>query len=158
MQNLVVHPDDFADVAGLLPPVVQTLVVVIGLRATMDLVRLAGGTTIAVSKRETRQGEAQYEAMAELVGAEAAADLVRHFGGEPLYVPQCRAALAEFEYRKIRAAFDQLTREISATRAVAVLALRHEYSDRHIWNILKMPDRVEPAENAVRGAGQLGLF
>ena len=158
MNPQVSCPEDWTDVAGLLPPVVQTLVVVIGLQPTMDLVRQAGGTTVEVSKRETRQGEAKYEALAEMIGADAAAALVRHFGGEPIYIPQCRTALTEFEYRKIREAFDKLTRDTSSTRAVAILAVRHGYSDRHIWNILKMPDRVEPAENAVRAAGQLGLF
>ena len=158
MKTQVSRPDDLTDVAGLLPPVVQTLVIVIGLRATMELVRQAGGTTVAIPKRESRQGEAQFEAIAEMIGADAAVALTRHFGGEPLYVPQCRTALAEFEYRKIREAFDKLTRDTSSTRAVAILAVRHGYSDRHIWNILKMPDRVEPAEGAVRAAGQLGLF
>lgn len=162
MNTQAVSPVDLAgDLAGLLPPVAQTLIAVIGLSATSALVRQAGGTTVDVPKREDPRGEAPFEALSEMIGVDAALAMVKHFGGEPLYVPKCAAALREYEYRQIRAAFDRLTRGPSATsarRAVAILAVRHDYSDRQIWGILKRPDSVGPAEQAARAADQLGLF
>ncbi len=147
-----------ADVQGLLPEVALTLVALIGLADTAELVRQAGGTTFSVPQRKTRQGEAKYEALAEMIGSDAATLMVRHFGGESLYIPRCHAALLECIYREIRRSFDIMTREMPAIRAVASLAVRYKYTDRHVWSILKMPDRIGDAESAVRSAAQLGLF
>lgn len=158
MKTPAANRTDLAEVAGLLPPAAQTLIAVIGLRATSELVRQLGGTTFAVPQRETRLGEAKFEALAEVVGPDAAMAMVRHFGGESLYIPRCRDALAEYIYREIRHTFDRLTRDTSAVQAVSVLAVRYGYSDRHIWSILKMSDRYGQAEQAIRTAGQLGLF
>ncbi|WYX15086.1 Mor transcription activator family protein [Achromobacter xylosoxidans] len=152
-------PADLADdMVGLLPPVVRTFVAVIGLTAASALVRQAGGATIDVPKREDPRGEASFEALAEMIGVDAAQAMVKHFGGEPLYVPKCAGALREYTYRDIRTAFDKLTRDTSARRAVAILAVRYNYSDRRIWSILKTPDSVVPAEQAACPPGQLGLF
>lgn len=146
------------EMLGLLPPVAQTLVAVIGLSATSALVRQAGGTTVDVPKREDPRGEAAFEALAEMIGVDAALAMVKHFGGEPLYIPRCESALREFTYREIRAAFDKLTRDTSARRAVAILAVRYQYADRSIWSILKKPDCVGSSEQAARAAGQIELF
>lgn len=153
-----VSSDLAGDMLGLLPPVAQTLVGLIGLSATSALVRQAGGTTVDIPKREDPRGEASFEALAEMIGVDAALAMVKHFGGEPLYIPRCEAALREFAYREIRATFDKLTRDTSARRAVAILAVRYQYSDRSIWSILKKPDCVGPAEQTARASGQLGLF
>lgn len=158
MNKIAASRTDLSEVAGLVPPAAQALIAVIGLRATSELVRQLGGTTFAVPQRETRLGEAKFEALAEVVGPDAAMAMVRHFGGESLYIPRCRDALVEYIYRDIRHTFDRLTRDTSAIQAVSVLAVRYGYSDRHIWSILKMADRFGQAEQAVRAAGQLGLF
>lgn len=158
MKSPAASPIELSEVSSLLPPIVQTLVGVIGLRATSDLVRQLGGTTFEVPMRQTRDGEAKFEALAEVIGPDAAAAMVRHFAGDKLYIPRCRAALTEYTYRQIRQTFDRLTRDTSAVQAVAVLAVRYGYADRHIWSILKMPDRHGDGENAIGAAGQLGLF
>ncbi len=154
-----VSPIDLADdMVGLLPPVVQTFIAVIGLTATSALVRQAGGATVDVPKREAPRGEASFEALAEMIGTDGAEAMVKHFGGESLYIPKCAGALREFSYRDIRTAFDKLTRDTSARRAVAILAVRYNYSDRRIWSILKMSNSVNPAEQTACAPGQLGLF
>lgn len=158
MIKTAVSPTELSEVTGLLPPVAQTLIAIIGLQASAELVRQLGGTTFDVPKRQTPEGEAKFEALAEVIGSDAAMAMVRHFGGDSLYIPRCRDALIEHIYRDIRQTFDRLTRDTSATQAVSALAVRYGYSDRHIWTILKMPDRLGPAESAIRAAGQLGLF
>lgn len=135
-------PDDL-----LLPEMARTLVVVLGLRAALALIRMIGGVTYRVPKGRTREGVAKYEHLAEQIGMQAADDLVRHFGGECIYVPKCRTAAIEYAHRQIRRSFDAMTSIAggpSATQVVAALARHHDYSDRHIWSILKRPDRHGP--------------
>lgn len=153
------HPvtPDLSRVEVLLPPMARLLITVIGLRATTELVRVAGGTTIAIPLRETRAGEARYESIVELIGPDAADSLVQNFGGEAIYIPRCHVALTECVYREIRRSFDHITRGTSSVQAVATLATRYGYSDRHIWSILKMSDRSDVPDPA-RNAGQLGLI
>ncbi len=143
----------------LLPEQVQNLVAAIGMTATLELVRVAGGTTIDVPKVRTKMGEARYEYFAEQIGTEAADDLVKYFGGDRLYIPRCRSAMIEYTHRKIRNEFDSLTaieNGYSAVQAVSILALKHRYSDRHIWNILKSTDRAGTAIS--EGSLQSRLF
>ncbi len=144
MQNA---PDTDIDVLaedGLLPGLVQTLIGVIGVSATRAVVQALGGTTIYVPKVVGRAGEMRYEHLAELIGVNAADALVDHFAGDILHIPRCRAAMIEYERREIRQAFDRMTLPqvgLSASHAVASLARAYNYSDRHIWSILKRPDR-----------------
>lgn len=128
-------------VQHLLPEVVQTVVKLIGPTASLTLIEKLGGTTLAATTRRTRQGEARFEELAEAVGAEIAEALTRHFGRDRLYIANCQKALLELSHREIREQFDGLTRHHTAAYAVRQLALRHHYSDRHVWRILKRADR-----------------
>lgn len=130
----------FDNVQHLLPDVVQVLVQLIGLPASVRLVEQLGGTTFPVALRKSRLGEIRYEALSEVVGSDAADAITKHFGGDCLYIPRCVAALREQMHREIRSEFDVMTRDHSALHVVAQLAIRYRLSDRHVWRVLKRPD------------------
>jgi len=136
----------------LLPRTARTLIAVIGLSATNALIRAMPGVVFPVPKRKTRMGEARFEELAECIGTEAAEALCRHYGGESLEIPTCRTAMRELFHRQLRAEFDRISSGHSAGYAVARLAATHRMSSRHVWRVLKLPDK-EPST-----ADQLALF
>ncbi|VVE67855.1 hypothetical protein PAN31117_02792 [Pandoraea anapnoica] len=135
---------DFGDVEHLLPEVAQLLVRVIGISKATRLVEQLGGTTFPVPVYLTtrRDGEASFEALAEIVGRRAATDISKYFGGNNLYVPKCQRAMRELRGRAIRNEFDKLAREYGSRGSVAKLAKQYRIADRHVWRILKMTDDV----------------
>ncbi|WP_260466783.1 Mor transcription activator family protein [Pandoraea apista] len=141
---------DLSAVKDELPEFVKLLIRVVGMEATIKLIKRLGGTTLLVAKRRSRQGEASYELLAEVIGSEAADRMTAHFGGDLLYIPNCANAIRLLRDRSIRADFDGLTREHSAIAAVVKLAQRTGLSDRQIWRILKCGD--------VEAAAQCELF
>ncbi|WP_293934015.1 Mor transcription activator family protein [Iodobacter sp.] len=131
-----------ADIA-LLPHVVQELVGLIGLTATMRLVEHHGGTSILIPQGKNREGQIAFEAMAEVVGYKEMTLLAKHFkGNDVLYVANCKAAIRAVRNRLIRRDFDAYTLEESGSRAVMKLARDHQLSDRRVWEILKEADVV----------------
>ena len=127
-----------------LPETARDLADLVGLPATLRLVRQLGGTSFPVAKGRTRMGVARFELLAEVVGEEAAETITRHYGGEVLYVPRCHAALQRSRDRAIHARFDErIHAGASANQTVAELAREHQLSDRRVWDILKtLPEPV----------------
>lgn len=120
-----------------LPSSVQELVRVIGLTAALKLVEHYGGTSFIVPQGLRRDGQAAYEAIAEIIGYKEMAAFAAHYRGDDvLYIPCCKAALRAVRNRLIRADFDAYTIEESATRAVMKLARAHQMSDRWVWEIV----------------------
>ncbi|MGE9985302.1 Mor transcription activator family protein [Desulfovibrio sp. SGI.169] len=75
--------------------------------------------------------------------------LMAVFGGTFVYVPRCSALREKLRQREIIEAFGRHTAHgLSSTAAVAALALRHDLSDRRIWQILKK-DASAPAQARV---------
>lgn len=75
-----------------LPASAQELVDVIGLEATIDLVKWAGGNDLKIP--EVVDGTSQtWALLVQHVGREAAVKLVGWAGGTVLYVAKCEAAL-----------------------------------------------------------------
>ncbi|WP_410499686.1 Mor transcription activator family protein [Chitinibacter sp. S2-10] len=135
----------------LLPATAQELVRVIGLTAVVKLIESHGGTSLLVPQGKRREGQANYEAMAEIIGYKEMAALAKHYRGDDVvYIPSCKATLRAIRNRLIRSDFDAYTREESAARAVIKLARDHGLSDRRVWEILKEPE--------VLRAEQVSLF
>lgn len=133
-----------------LPRNARLLADLIGLEATLALVRHYGGRSIWPAK-----GGADYAAMAEKIGEGPAAKFVRHFR-EEVSIPKCEDAIRAVVREEIRAEFDRLTkRGLSARRAVAQLAGQppYHYTDRWLWAILSKTEAGE-----VHDAGQGELF
>lgn len=124
---------------------VNELVELIGLPATLELIRAKGGTSLAVPLGITRRGQDQREKLVQIVGREQATRLIGRYGGTTLYVPTCRQAFVDTRDDDINRERDELARKGFSERAlVAVLALRHGLSDRQIWRILKKSGPVHP--------------
>lgn len=117
---------------------INELIELIGLPATLELVRAKGGTSFVVPLGITRRGQEQREKLVQIVGREQATRLIGRYGGTTLYVPSCRQAFVDTRDGNINRERDELARKGLSERAlVAVLALRHGLSDRQIWRILK---------------------
>ena len=72
------------------------------------------------------------------LGLRCVRKLMAAFGGTFVYVPRCTALREKLRQREIIEAFGRHTAHgLSSTAAVAALALRHDLSDRRIWQILK---------------------
>ena len=112
-----------------LPATARELVEVIGINATIDLVKAFGGDDLKIPQTATGTSR-MWDVLVETVGPQAAGQLVQRFGGTPIYVPTCHATLRLQRVREIIGRFDAgepfdtLRREFRITR-------------RHLYRILK---------------------
>ena len=105
-----------------LPGTARELISVMGLDATIDLVKAFGGDDLKIP--EVINGTSRMWAiLVETVGATAATKLVEGFGGTVCYVPLCQAALRDRRHRDIQRRydageqFDALRRELNCSRS-----------------------------------------
>lgn len=114
-----------------LPATARELVGVIGLDATIDLVKAFGGDDLKIP--EVVNGVSRmWSILVETVGPEAAASLVKRFAGTPIYVPTCHMALIAHRDRNIIQRFD-------AGEPFDALRREFKFSRRHLFRILKKP-------------------
>lgn len=124
---------------------VTELVELIGLAATIELIRAKGGTSLRIPLGITAHGQEEREKLVGIVGREEATRLIGRYGGTVLYVPSCRQAFVDTRDQAINRERDELARKGLTERAlVSVLALRHGLSDRQVWRILKKSGPVNP--------------
>lgn len=115
----------------MLPKTARDLVEVIGLDATIDLVKMFGGDEITVPGLV--DGDARmWDLLVECVGREAAVQLVEHFGEARVYVPMCQAALRSLRNREIVTAYD-------AGEPFDAIRRRHKISRSYLFRLLKRP-------------------
>lgn len=125
-----------------LPPIVAEMRRLIGIRATLALVRAYGGQSLYVPEQYD-----ETHPLTRIVGHENAVALMQHFGRERIYVPQCRLALNV--QRNI-----EISRRYEGGTSVRELAQEHGLSERQIWSILKRPETVRAASKPdLFGAG-----
>lgn len=114
-----------------LPATARELVEVIGIDATIDLVKMFGGDDLKIP--EVVNGTSRmWEILVETVGPAAAEKLVRRYAGTPLYIPTCRIALITLRDRSIIQRFDQ-------GEDFDKLRREHKITRRHMYRILKKP-------------------
>lgn len=114
-----------------LPATARELVEVIGIDATIDLVKMFGGDDLKIP--EVVNGVSRmWDILVETVGAEAAGYLVRRYAGTPIYIPTCRMALIAHRDREIVRRFD-------AGEPFDALRREHKITRRHLYRILKKP-------------------
>lgn len=113
-----------------LPDAAHTLIEVIGLQATIDLVKAHGGDEIKVPA--VVEGNSRAWAMLdESIGPEAARRLVEsRFKGTPVYVPLCTAALLAARDREI-------VRRINAGEPFDQVRSSHRMSRSWLYRLLK---------------------
>ena len=147
MRDFDLSPQQFADLAHLLPESFIALITVVGAEAAFTLLKHYAGTTIPVGRNRTRAGRLLHAALTEVLDEECATRLEEAYAGQrKLWIPKCDDALRELRDRFIRHQFDVLTTQnrMTATCAVNNLAAAHRLSDRHIWALLKRPDSTPP--------------
>ena len=116
-----------------LPATARELVEVIGIDATIDLVKACGGDDLKIP--EVANGKSQMWAfLVETVGPDAASKLVQRYGdgGPAIYVPMCVAALRIHRDREI-------IRRLTAGEPFAKLRREYKMSRRNMYRILKKP-------------------
>lgn len=121
------HPDLRGVTADDLPPGIRPVYQLIGLPATLDLVRAYGGARVTIPQRPRGR-------LLELLGEERAAALGRVFAGNLMYVPSLATVRRRVRNRRICAAYDE-----GAT--VSDLALAEGLSHRQVESILNSPER-----------------
>ena len=82
----------------------------IGLPATLELIRAKGGTALRVPLGMTLRQELR-ENLVQIVGREQATRLIGRYGGTTLYVPSCRQAFVDTRDEKINRERDELARK-----------------------------------------------
>lgn len=117
------HMDDLPDAA-------HVLIEVIGLQATIDLVKAHGGDEIKVPAVVDGNSRA-WAMLQEAIGYEAAKKLVEsRFKGTPVYVPLCTAAL--------RAARDRdIIRRIDAGEDFDQVRSSHRITRSYMYRVLR---------------------
>ena len=129
------HGLDQIEIA-MLPKGAQRLVELIGVPATLHLIKCHGGKRI----RLFRRGDSVAR-LTDVIGAEAAKSLVAHFGCDPIEVPRCTNIFRARRNAKIKADFDRLTlvEKYNFTSAVNCIVNTFNITDRHVSRILKEP-------------------
>jgi len=114
-----------------LPASAKELIEVMGLDATIDLVKMFGGDDLKIP--EVVNGTSRmWEILVETVGPEAAEKLVKRYAGTPVYIPVCRMALLAHRDREIARRFD-------AGEAFDLLRREFKLTRRHLYRVLKKP-------------------
>lgn len=109
---------------GLLPPILQDLVELIGLHPTMQLVQAYGGVRLYVPKLAL-DGD---HSLVRLIGGEAAKKLQSIYGGEPHFdIPKAERALRAVRNAEIRAK--------RLNTSLRQLALQYRLTERQILTI-----------------------
>ena len=119
------------DEVDVLPSTARELVEVMGLDATIDLVKSFGGDDLKIP--EVVNGTSRmWDILVQTVGPEAAEKLVRRYAGTPIYVPTCRIALLAHRDREIVRRFDD-------GEPFDVLRREYKLTRRHLYRVLKKP-------------------
>lgn len=135
-----------------LPQSIRDLVELVGMPATMALVKAYGGIYLKVPTGAREDGAVRARLIG-LMGAENADKLIRTYGGERVSIARCDAALRDERDRRIIADYDA---DVSA----ATIALREGMTERNVRNILKrVPGEGHGlSERAAVDDTQMGLF
>lgn len=114
-----------------LPVLAQRLVDLIGMDATINLVKEEGGNELHLPAVVDGRSVA-WARLAEIVGHDAAAKLVRDWPDIRLYVPMCTAALKAERNREI-------VRRYSEGEPFDSIRRRFKVSRAHLFRLLKKP-------------------
>lgn len=114
-----------------LPATAHELVEVIGIDATIDLVKMFGGDDLKIPW-VVNGASRMWGILVETVGPEAAPKLVQRYAGNVIYIPTCAVALRVHRDREIIRRFD-------AGEPFDTLRREHKITRRHLYRILKKP-------------------
>ncbi len=125
-------PEKAAVIENLFPEMAKDLIRVVGLKATLTIIRICGGTEISFPSTGNGGGEV-FQLIEEAIGKDKADGLRYEFGArEPIYIPVCYRAMKELRNIEIIRAYDEKTKTKSGRRATCELALEYRLSSRAV--------------------------
>lgn len=144
-------PEDLQEVWSLLPYTAQALVGCIGAQRAALLLNARPGCSFLMPKHPdaNEAGARRWAELVSIIGDEGTVLLAARWGGDVLDVPTCQQARRELLRRKIRAAYDDLTKPggLSGQQAVYEICLRFApISSRAVELICGRPDIGVPAQ------------
>lgn len=114
-----------------LPSTARDLVEVMGLDATIDLVKEFGGDDLRIPHQKVEfRSHRMWDMLVETIGPEAAEKLVRRYAGDSIYVPVCHKALLAHRDREIIRRFD-------AGEPFDALRREFKFTRRNLYRVLK---------------------
>jgi Mor family transcriptional regulator len=119
------------DRADELPRTARAIMEVIGLDATIDLVKLFGGDEPRIPA-QIDSASRVWDALVEAIGRDAAVKMVEAFGDTQIYVPFCRQALLNLRNREIIQSYD-------AGEPLDAIRRRYRISRSYLFRVLKKP-------------------
>lgn len=131
-----------------LSPTLKIISGVIGLPATLTLVRARGGVRIYIPYRN-HLSEGHW--LVRLLGRETAGALCDGLGSGELTIPRAQHALRLARDRAIHA-------ERAGGASARQLATRYQLSERQLWDILSREPRPVSAAGQARDTRQMSLF
>lgn len=129
-------PETTALVLAAMPATGKELIRIIGLEATLSLIREFGGMEIRFNKLEAGPGADRFAAIAETVGYDNARRLAKEWLHEQVYVPRCCKAVSVLRDRAIVQDFDRMSKEQSGAETVRHLVTKYRLSYRQIETII----------------------
>ena len=115
------------------PEVIKQMVRSIGETGAIAVMNALGGRRVRIPATEKAQA---FQELAAAVGEEKTRLLCKEFGRVNIYIPKLAGISRESRNAEIRHRFDELTKELSATKAVDLLVAEFGLSNRQIENIV----------------------
>ena len=127
-----IDPEKAAVIETLLPPTAKELVRIVGLEATLAIIKICGGTEIRFPAKG-RAGNEDFQLIEEEIGKANADALRQHYSGcELVYIPICQRAMIALRNIEIIRAFDEKLKTKSCRRATVELAREYRLCNRAI--------------------------
>ena len=117
-----------------LPPSLVEINTLIGIKATLRLVEIYGGTLIELPRRYRDDHH-----LVRIIGHKEASILIKQYSGDRLYIPKNEQATRLMRDIEIANKYD-------AGYSVKKLAREYNLSERQIWNIFKRPETLQSIE------------
>ena len=112
----------------------------IGIQATLALVREFGGSEISFPKNQEGKAPERFAFLANIIGATNVRILANADRGcEEVYVPRCAKALRLIRDREIVAEYEKLLKTNSAAGAAQIIAKKQRMTQRNVNLIVNRP-------------------
>ena len=116
-----------------LPEVIKQMVRSIGETETIAVMNALGGRRVSIPATEKAQ---VFHELAAIVGEEKTRLLCKELGRVVIYIPKLAGIERDSRNAAIRQRFDELTKELSAKKAVDLLVAAFDLSNRTIETIV----------------------
>jgi hypothetical protein len=117
----------------------REIIDLIGFDKTIALFAAFGGADFVIPKNKAACGAEKFKELSNVIGKNSVLRLSRHFGDGKVYFPVCRDSFIAVRNHRIISMFDDLSRSMSANRAVERLRRVFCLTCRQIEDIINKP-------------------